>query len=640
FRAYLQEIAQTGQRLSTEVEMRGRDGTPFYAQLQTVALYEKSNIIYRVSVADITARRQAEKAVRESEERYRSLFESSLDGIAFTDLDGHIRFANTAYQKMLGYTMGELRETTYQQLTPARWHEMEATIVHDQILARGYADVYEKEYIRKDGTVFPIALRVWLIRDESGQPTGMWGIVRDITERKRAEQALRENEQKYRELADSLAEGIFETDIRGVVTYLNAKAFASFNFNPDDLRRGISIFEYIAPQYVHFARERFARVLQQQDTGSEEYVLRRKDDTTFPALVHSLAIVREGKVQGTRGIVVDITERKRAEQALIESEKRFRTALDSMMEGCLIIDFNWRYVYANDAVARQGRFTREQFIGHTMKEVTPNIEETEVFARLKESMEKRMAQTLDTEFTYPDGVKRWFEIRMNPVPEGLLVLYVNITERKLAEQRLQRGIERLEHIYSITKLPEMQPVALLMIEHRLIERVVALLAEEKARMEQTDTLAGEFIGYMVDFFRTYADRTHHGKEEELLFKPLAGKPLAPDHRRIMDELVREHELSRKLVSELVEARNRWESGDTGALKQLVTAAGELVKLYPKHIETEDKHFFLPSMAYFSAQEQDNMLLEFAEFDRQIVHQKYTQGVEALKGQINRRGDGR
>ena len=100
-----------------------------------------------------------EAALREAEERYRSLFETSRDGIVTVAMDGRIREANAAYQEMLGYTLAELRELTYQDLTPARWHAAEAALVESRILAAaGDSGEYEKEYVRKDGTVFPVSL--------------------------------------------------------------------------------------------------------------------------------------------------------------------------------------------------------------------------------------------------------------------------------------------------------------------------------------------------------------------------------------------------------------------------------------------------------------------------------------------------
>ncbi len=149
----------------------------------------------RLEIAkDITDRKRTEEALRESEEKYRELFESSVDGIIVTDLAGNIMKVNPAYEKMLGYSIEELQHLSYQQLTPARWHESEAHVVREQVFKLGYSDEYEKEYIRKDGSIFPISIRVWLSIDKEGQPQGMWGIVRDITERKKIEEALLESE--------------------------------------------------------------------------------------------------------------------------------------------------------------------------------------------------------------------------------------------------------------------------------------------------------------------------------------------------------------------------------------------------------------------------------------------------------------
>ena len=164
--------------------------------------------------------RQAQEALQESEEMYRGLFDSSLDGIVFTDIHGAVRDANEAYLDMLGYTPEEIRTLTYQQLTPPEWHAIEAEIVEKHVKARGYSDEYEKEHVRKDGTTFPVSVRTWLIRDNGGEATGMWSIVRDITERKRAEQALREGEARYRSLFENSPIPLREEDLSAIKTYV------------------------------------------------------------------------------------------------------------------------------------------------------------------------------------------------------------------------------------------------------------------------------------------------------------------------------------------------------------------------------------------------------------------------------------
>jgi len=127
--------------------------------------------------------------LQQSEERYRSLYESSRDGIVTTNLNGRITECNQAYAEMLGYSREELKRTRYQEITPCKWHALDKDIFRE-VMERGYSYEFEKEYIRKDDTVFPISLRKWRIDDEAGNPTGLCSIVRDVTERKQTEEAL------------------------------------------------------------------------------------------------------------------------------------------------------------------------------------------------------------------------------------------------------------------------------------------------------------------------------------------------------------------------------------------------------------------------------------------------------------------
>ena len=156
------------------------------------------------TVQDITDKKQAEEKLRHSEARYRMLHENLRDAFVQVSMDGRIIECNNLYCEMLGYSPEEVRELTYQQLTPERWRAFEEGIVQDQIIARGYSDVYEKEYLRKDGAIIPVELRTMLSRNASGRPETMWAIVRDIRERKRAEGALRESEEKERQRRQEL----------------------------------------------------------------------------------------------------------------------------------------------------------------------------------------------------------------------------------------------------------------------------------------------------------------------------------------------------------------------------------------------------------------------------------------------------
>ena len=150
-------------------------------------------------------RGEAMKSLNESEQRYRLLFETSWDGIVTVDLSGRILDANPAYQSMLGHTMDELRTLRYQDLTPPRWHDAEEAIVRDRVLAQGDSGEFEKEYIHKDGAVFPVSLRAWPVMDAGGEVIGMRAFVRDISDRKRVEEALRDADRRKNEFIATLS---------------------------------------------------------------------------------------------------------------------------------------------------------------------------------------------------------------------------------------------------------------------------------------------------------------------------------------------------------------------------------------------------------------------------------------------------
>ena len=176
----------------------------------------------------------------------------------------------------------------------------------------------------------------------------------------------------------------------------------------------------------------------------------------------------------------------------------------------------------------------------------------------------------------------------------------------------------------------MQARGPLMIEHRLIERMLANVKNLLVRVGQTQKIDPLLVDKTVDFIRTYADRTHHGKEEDILFRDLNNKELSEIDRRVMNELIEEHVFGRKTTKALVEANTRYRNGDSSALGDIVSCLNTLVDFYPKHIEKEDKVFFPASRAYFSETEDQTMLAEFMDFDQKMIHEKYKSIVEELE----------
>ena len=169
-----------------------------------------------------------------------------------------------------------------------------------------------------------------------------------------------------------------------------------------------------------------------------------------------------------------------------------------------------------------------------------------------------------------------------------------------------------------------------MIEHRLIERVIRLWRKELESITSSAKVDLNFVGFALDFMRTYSDRCHHGKEEDILFRVLEQKPLPEPLKRILAELVEEHNLARSIVAVIAEAREKYAAGDRKALDTMARAIADITRLYPPHIQKEDKQFFLPAMEYLSKQEKDDMLADFQTFDQALIHEKYRAAVAGME----------
>jgi PAS domain S-box-containing protein len=230
------DLLQTGSTVKTERTLISRDGVQHTVEMNSNLMPDGT---YQSFFRDITERKKADRALVESEHKYRNLHNSMMDGFVFVNMDGLIIDSNKSFQQMVGYTADELLKLTYPDLTPQKWHEFENRLVIKQILNAGHSDVYQKEYIRKDGTIFPVELRTFLTRNGEGENEGMWAIVRDITARKHAELAIQESEEKFRSIVQSSPTAMhfyrLENDDRLVLTGANPVADRIIGLNHQEL---------------------------------------------------------------------------------------------------------------------------------------------------------------------------------------------------------------------------------------------------------------------------------------------------------------------------------------------------------------------------------------------------------------------
>lgn len=241
-----------------------------------------------------------------------------LDAFVLVDMSGRIRDCNTTYQAMLRYSSDELENLTYIDLTPARWHEFEARVVAEQIIPHGHSAVYEKEYIRKDGTLIPVELRAFLLRDKNSQPEAMWAIVRNITER----MAIEARMQLARQIFEHASEAIFVSDLQGNMLDVNAAACRLAKYTRDEMLR-LRHVDLVAREEA----PRIAAELARCDAGEvveQRWLLRCSDGSSTPL---DLVVQR---LPGDRYLAMgrDLTEKEKVlaqlAQARDESERANR----------------------------------------------------------------------------------------------------------------------------------------------------------------------------------------------------------------------------------------------------------------------------------------------------------------------------
>lgn len=179
----------------------------------------------------------------------------------------------------------------------------------------------------------------------------------------------------------------------------------------------------------------------------------------------------------------------------------------------------------------------------------------------------------------------------------------------------------------------MKPRGPLMIEHRLIEKMIAIIKQKIPEINKSKQVDPIFIDTAVYFIRMYADKTHHGKEEEIMFRECIKKNMAKEDIKIMNESIEEHKIGRKTVAKIIEAKENYLKGQN-TIDILLEQLDILVDFYPKHILKEDSNFFPSTEKYFSEVELQEMLKEFWEFDKSMIHFKYKQVIAEIEKSKN------
>ncbi len=343
-----------------EVTNVRRDGTVFPVSLSSVPVRDmRGTPLGLVSVSeDITERRNMIEALKESEEKYRNLFESANDAIFIADYgSGILTDCNVKACELLGRERSEIIGMHQSQLHLGKWAALERTPPWPPEEGPPPETLNEDLVLRKDGR------RVWVDVSsnlfESGGRKFVMSIYRDVTSRKVAEEQfvkwtdqLRESEMRFRELADLLPQPVFEANALGVMTFANRSAYEHFGYTSSDLAEGRHALHMVAPADRARALADMQRVLKGEQPRGNEYRAVRKDGSEFPAIIAASAVLRDGRPAGLRGVVMDITDRKRTEDAIAQAKQDWESTFDTITDMITIHDENFTIIRSNRAAAQ------------------------------------------------------------------------------------------------------------------------------------------------------------------------------------------------------------------------------------------------------------------------------------------------
>ncbi len=269
---------------------------------------------------EITGRKNAEEALRLSERKYKDIFELALHGIFQTDSDGKFLTVNPAFVNMLNYpSETELLEKKGKDLY---WDKNIADEVQEIMTSEGQLRDYEIRLKKWDNNPVWVQINSHEVKDNAGNVLYYEGFVVDINERKKAEQALKESEKRFKELAELLPQTIFEINKEYRITYLNKSGLETLAFSEAELPEGLSIKDFAGDDQLEKLLKAFHLTISGIKLGGFEFLAKKNNGKTFPCTVYANPVIENGESTGIRGILIDDTERKKIIEEIIEAKEK------------------------------------------------------------------------------------------------------------------------------------------------------------------------------------------------------------------------------------------------------------------------------------------------------------------------------
>ena len=489
-----------------------KDKTPAYSRLSaSPSIDEKGRFVYGLFVvSDISALKKADDALRESELHYRTIIETSPNGILVLDPEGNIKLGNIQGATMLGYaSTTELSgKNFFDYVTP---NDLESSREHlKKTIEKGFTKYLECRLIAKDGNAFCAEVSVATIPDDTGKPSGFVCVLSDVTERRKAEFLVKKSEEKHRALVEGISHIIFTTDIRGRFTYVSPVIQQVLGYTPTELI-GKYFYSLVPSEERHILGEQLKEA-QEARTGPNDFKMIDKSGTIHWGRIIAQPLIEDEKITGITGLIGDITNLKHSEQALLESEEKLKLAIEGSGVGL----WDWRVqsgeIVINDRWAHM--------LGYTVQELGPlTIDRWQSFIhpddlqKSRDVLDKHFAMEIpdfacEYRMLHKEGHWVWVldrgmvtERDKEGKPVRMTGTHLNISERKSAEEALRQANRKLNLLSSLTRHDILNKVSVLLgylDQAKLLGRDPTL-KEYLERMETSTKAIGKLVKFTRDF---------------------------------------------------------------------------------------------------------------------------------------------
>lgn len=504
------------------------------------------------------------------ERQLAELFQNAPVGFIIVNQEGCLELANPEAERIFGYGAGELNGLPVDRLVPPT-HDHAAhrrafmADSHVRMMGAGR----ELHGLRKDGAEVPLEIALTPLR--SGRNEAVLGVIADISGRRRVPSSVRDSEQRYKAILDNAAEAFIAMDQHGVITHWNRSAETMLGHSAAEAI-GQRMAELIIPVRLRKAHtegvERFQREGQRHALNRRMELTALRKDGEEIAVEVSISVLQTRDGPLFHAFMSDLTEKKRLERriehllhapaetsaqpvAAGNPETRFQRLLNNMLEGVQVLDQELRYRYLNDSAVAQSRYTRGQLIGRTLLEMYPGVEGSALHLCLQECVEQQAPRTIVNEFHFPDGAVGYFELSIQPVPDGLLILSSDISDRRRIEVELDRKRAQLEQ--QNAELERFAYIASHDLQEplRMVASYLQLLERRYGHLLLGD--AREFMDFAVD-------GAHRMKRliTDLLAYSRADRPLASEPVELSEVM---EDVNRDLAASIADAGASIEVGE-------------------------------------------------------------------------------